>query len=920
MTSVKTNFSRTSISRKMAIGLFALAAFAFTPSNNSAFSQAIDPELLRGIGQNTDAIDRRPSRLDETRPSREEMDRARARQAARDVAEEISPLEEDYGSRYGQDEDMPDEEKLRQFGYDVFAQVSLDVDTSVGEMKSDYILGIGDELVVSFVGSNERSLVRSIDREGRLVLPEMQPIAAAGRRFADFVADLNARVKESMLGTDIYISLGQVRQAGVYVMGEVSLPGLYNMNSLSSVMQVLANAGGVKKSGSLRNIRVESGGNTQTVDLYDLMLSGRSADLKLMDGARVIVNPIGDTIAVVGRVSRPAIYELASGSSQINWDEARALAGGTIRPRGNNVTVSRFDDGGREYSTAIGADGEVVQSGDLIEVLFAQDVQLGRVELTGHVRVPGIRSLDAAPTLSALLGGADSLGETPYLPLAILETVDEHSKAKVFKGVNLISILAGAEDIRLRNDDHLMVLSMDDVRFASSEEVRNSILLGDGSNSACESVGYVARFANQQGKDRFRAVTGGVFVQVHKLLAAEEEKQKDEVTSSFRGASSDEQVRESGLEFSEDLGTEQAFGSEGLLDFSELEGALEEDCPSLFEESPALLAFALEHAAAVTGRVRVPGIFPVAGSANVSDLISYAGGFANDADLTGIELTSLDANGAVSRRQFDFSASAAEVVRSGDNMRIHQLENDMEEGTVLLGGEVVRPGVYSIVRGERLTSLISRAGGLTEFAYPYGAVFTREAARLQQQEALARAAREIDSALAVAAVRSDIEAGSLVAARDLARDLSSSEALGRVVTEADPVALRVRPELDTILEPGDSLHIPKRPNFVTLAGDVLNPGALQFVSGKTTEDYISEAGGIQRSADRKRAFLVYPNGSARQVKMSGWASDDLPVPPGSVIVVPKNLDPITKLDLVTSISGIVSQLALSAASIAVISR
>ena len=85
MTSVKTNFSRTSISRKMAIGLFALAAFAFTPSNNSAFSQAIDPELLRGIGQNTDAIDRRPSRLDETRPSREEMDRARARQAAREA-------------------------------------------------------------------------------------------------------------------------------------------------------------------------------------------------------------------------------------------------------------------------------------------------------------------------------------------------------------------------------------------------------------------------------------------------------------------------------------------------------------------------------------------------------------------------------------------------------------------------------------------------------------------------------------------------------------------------------------------------------------------------------------------------------------------------------------------------------------------
>jgi len=169
-------------------------------------------------------------------------------------------------------------------------------------------------------------------------------------------------------------------------------------------------------------------------------------------------------------------------------------------------------------------------------------------------------------------------------------------------------------------------------------------------------------------------------------------------------------------------------------------------------------------------------------------------------------------------------------------------------------------------------------------------------------------------------VRANIDAGSLIAARDMARDLSTSEVIGRVVAETDPAVLRVRPELDTVLEPGDSLYIPKRPSYVTLAGDVLNPGALQFASGKTVGHYISEAGGTQRSADNKRVFLVYPNGAAKQVRMSKWSSDSDPVPPGSVIVVPKNLDPITKLDIFTSISSVVSQLALSAASIAVISR
>ena len=124
------------------------------------------------------------------------------------------------------------------------------------------------------------------------------------------------------------------------------------------------------------------------------------------------------------------------------------------------------------------------------------------------------------------------------------------------------------------------------------------------------------------------------------------------------------------------------------------------------------------------------------------------------------------------------------------------------------------------------------------------------------------------------------------------------------------------------MSPGDHITMPKRPVTVIISGDVLNPGSMRFVPGKTVSDYIAEAGGLSQSADDDRVFLVYPNGIAEPVNLSTWflSSNNLRVPPGSAIIVPKNLNPVTTLELVSEISTILGQFALSAAAIAVISR
>ena len=166
------------------------------------------------------------------------------------------------------------------------------------------------------------------------------------------------------------------------------------------------------------------------------------------------------------------------------------------------------------------------------------------------------------------------------------------------------------------------------------------------------------------------------------------------------------------------------------------------------------------------------------------------------------------------------------------------------------------------------------------------------------------------------AARSDV----VGLARQLATQLRGVEPLGRIVVEADPLVLRQRPELDVLLEPDDRILVPKRPLTVTVTGEVLHPTAAQFVSGKTAEAYLREAGGASRNADTARIFLVLPDGRAQPLHLSSWNHTVQAVPPGSLIVVPRDPKPFDFMEFSKNIGGILSQLAITAASVSVISR
>ncbi|MFP6773723.1 MAG: SLBB domain-containing protein, partial [Alphaproteobacteria bacterium] len=841
----------------------------------------------------------------------------------------FSPLEKDYCQRAS--------ELLVQYGYGLFGQTATQQTLESGTIFPDYVLGIDDELVVTFIGRLNQSVRARIDRNGRILLPDFKPILAAGHTFGEVRREIAARTAAKHLGTDVFVSLGAVRIVKVLLLGEVNKPGRKYITALGTLIDAIRLGNGIKKTGSVRRIHVQRGDEVFWIDTYDLLFSGIAArDLTLRDGDRVIVPPIGPTFAITGDVKRPAIYEMAEGRATISMAEALEMSGGAIRPRGNIFYHLSFQASGRQKLSEHKNLAAKVQDGDIIRVSRGQNIQMGAVDVKGHVQVQGRRALAATKSVAKLLGDASALRSNPYLLFGALETTDPKTRARRLFPLNLQNIMEGREDYALRDSDRLIVLSADDIRFLSSANVQVVVsrrIDAELRQQDLEAQG--AEIARNTGDGEANAADGLSALQ--NALAANNNSAAIAVGGYTGGTGSIGGLKASSTPLCKGMlellaivsvnSANRFANAVRTIDTAGLARINRQDCPRIFDDYSGLLPLALEHAVAVNGEVRRPGVYPVVGNVSLTSLIAVAGGLSREVDLTRVEISrytpdSLKGSSDTARGLVNLAELGADkvMVGPGDVVRFNPVFTDRDTGPVLLLGEFTRPGLYEIRRGERLSEVIARAGGLTAQAYPYGGVFTRKRVQAAQRAGLQRASRELNSALAVVAVQRNLDPSSILVLQRFAKQLGNVESLGRVVTESDPTVLQVRPELDAVLEPGDRLYMPKRPNFVTVIGDVLNPGAMQFIAGTTADQYIRQAGGFQRSADEDRIFVVYPNGQAEPLAVSVWNFNPVQLPPGSSLVVPKDPAPLDLFTLVREGSSLISQLAVTAASLAIISR
>jgi len=767
--------------------------------------------------------------------------------------------------------------EIRQFGYDTFRGGAAPP-PSFGALPGSYILGPGDEVVVALRGRARQTLAIRIGRDGMLLLPELPPIPAAGRSLADLRADMEARAARELGGSEIFLSIGQIRQISVFVGGEVMRPGFQSLTALASVLDALAAAEGVRRSGSLRAIRIEGSAGSRQVDLYPLLADAPGvADLTLREGERILVPPLGGVVAIAGDVARPGIYELPAKQAAMPMEEALALAGGPLRPSGNRLLVQQSDAQGRRSFAELALNSSL-RRGDALLVRPGADVAANTIRLSGHVAMPITRAAGGRQGLSVrgLIADHRQLGPDPYTRFAVVLRPDQRSGQRHLLGFDLARALEGRGGPALRDGDEVIIFSRADIQWLSSGGVARA-LRGEAASlpsGECVALTQIAQAA-QASPARFAHARATGFAEMG-----------------------------------------------------------EARCPRIFQEAPDLAGFLLDHAALMTGEVRAPGLYPMLENTPLADALAAAGGVTALGNMAAPDLAREVPNpaltGQVTRVSLGGGVGAgAKLVSPRQSLRIPRREDALDTGPVLLLGEFRNPGSYELRRGERLSEVIARAGGLTPEAFPFGAVFTRESVRQRQQEGFARTARDLESSLVQLAAgqalpgarggTSDV-GGAMKAGRELAATLRDARAAGRVVVEANPVILLARPDLDMLMEPGDVIAMPKRPQDVTVVGAVQNPGSLPFRQGWRAAEYIEASGGAQRFADTTRAFVVLPNGEAAPAGQGFFQGGGPPLAPGSLVMLPQDPAPFETWGYVRDMTQILGQLTVSSAALAVIAR
>ncbi|MBN1847178.1 MAG: SLBB domain-containing protein [Deltaproteobacteria bacterium] len=351
----------------------------------------------------------------------------------------------------------------------------------------------------------------------------------------------------------------------------------------------------------------------------------------------------------------------------------------------------------------------------------------------------------------------------------------------------------------------------------------------------------------------------------------------------------------------------------------------------------------------IKGSVRNPGIYRLFKGMTVKDLLFQAGNLTQNAYLEKADLTRIvPGKEGADLIKLEFSPKNALAGLPTDNLELQR--NDLIHireipkygqslnRKVILEGEFFFPGEYAFSEGERLLSVVQRAGGLTREAYPYGAVFLRESVKEIQKERLLEYISKLEqeiltvSALsaetALDASQASIVQQTLSSKQELIKKLKEAEPTGRMVININEILIDPSSDSNLELRPGDYLIVNKRPDFVNILGEVYNPTSLLVEKEKRVGYYLGLVGGITDNADKNQIYIVKANGSVISKKQEGflglasWDDEEhrwdfggfnsIKLDPGDTIIVPRKIVRFAWLRLTQNISEVLYQIAITA--------
>jgi protein involved in polysaccharide export with SLBB domain len=776
----------------------------------------------------------------------------------------------------------------RRFGLDVFENGVRDPKLIPMDLPAgpDYVVGPGDGLAIDLWGGVSRRLYRTVDREGRLSLPEVGPVLVSGKSLAETQQNVEHVLRTQFRDVSADVSLARLRTIRVYEVGDIVNPGAYDISSLSTPLSALFAAGGPTQRGSLRIVKHYRGNQlVETVDMYDLLLHGVKGNIqRLENGDTVLVPPLGPQVTVEGMVRRPAVYELKDEKTLASVLE---LAGGLLPTAAlRHIEVERTvaheketmlsldipdAEGSSSAEVAAKLESFEIKENDRIRVFPIAPYNQEVIYVEGHVLRPGRYSYRQGMRVTDVIASFKELLPEPatqYAEIIRLNAPDFHPSVE---GFDLADALANPEQAPpLHPMDTIRVFSRfdfenpptvsvwGDVRSPGTYRTSGQIRLAD----AVHLAGGLTPDAATADAQVFRYLPDG----------------KMKIFS---------------------VGLAGALAGDPTANI-----LLETRDRVLIHRNPD----AIEPATvSLGGDVAKPGRYPLTTNMTIADLIKVGGGLKPSADPETADLTRFRYEGGRLTGQHQaISVSAAlaqdpkanERLENGDVLTVRELPGWNDLGaSIAVKGEVVHPGAYGIRPGERLSSVVERAGGFAPSAYPYGAILERAQVReleMKQRDEMILRVKDLENQLRAMPEtdprEKEVKRAALEQYQATLTQLSTNPPVGRVAIRISSNMAHWKNTVEDVeVRSGDTLIIPKTPSYVMVSGQVFNPTAVSYRPGKSAKWYLGQSGGPTEMANKKAIFVIRADGSVIGAKDSLWSGNSMGAVlyPGDTVVVPE---------------------------------
>lgn len=748
----------------------------------------------------------------------------------------------------------------------------------------DYIIGPGDELRIQVFGQVNQRGAFFVDRTGNISYPSVGTIHPAGIKYSQLQDFLKREFSRVFRNFDLTVTLGHLRSIQVFVVGAARQPGSYTISSMSTLLNALFSSGGPTAQGSLRDIQVLRK-DTPTVhfDLYDLLLHGdKSKDVQLAPGDVIFIPPAGLQVALVGSVNSAAIYEIRPGTTA---SELIKLAGGeTSVALGTQIRIERiFEHTMRNIvdvdlgqNPLAKKEDPILAGGDIITVHPILDRYKDAVTLRGNVAAPGRYVWHAGMRITDLVPNRDQLITREYYSRrnALGSALPEYSTIPYSN--------RGSSNNSYGNN------GLGDYQNGASSNNGSSNASGNNSpgngvannNAANSSTGNGVPNGTNPGNNNANLNSQNVGPPVGSLQV----RGSDPARS---GDNSQSGPSSSSANGGGAVGT-ALIGSNSVF-------------PAI--NDVLLSAPDLDWSYAVVERLDAKTL--------TTSLLPFHPGrlFLENDQTQNMELQTGDV--------VTFFSTADLKVPTSQQTRFVRLE-----------GEFVASGVYSVEPGETFRHLLARAGGFTNEAYLYGSEFTRQSTRRFQQQRLNEYADNLDAQISISAASGNARAvsdrdaaataASTLSARESVTRLRRVVPIGRIVLDLKPDSRGVESVPDLSLEDGDRFVVPRVPSTVSVEGQVYSANAFVYMRSRHERDYLRQAGGPDRGADRKRTFILRADGSVFSTQYG--KVDRALIFPGDTIVVPPQLEHGSILRNLLDFSNVIGQFGIGAAAISLLTR